>query len=317
MSDILLSHEVSINLFVEALLFLLLSVALFYTIIILKNYQKGLTTEYQYKLEKYSYLVITIISFTLIVKVLLLVFFTYTLNELSNIIPGAMCAAGVIKANGYGESTLVLKIIIIMLILLWLTLNHQDQLAKNYPFFRQKMYFFIVIFILVFCELVLEVLFLTNISTQTPVLCCSTIYKTTDSVISLPFDLSILQLVWLFYILYIFTVLVAYLQKRIILFIFSLVYVYIAYYAIVYFFSTYIYELPTHKCPFCLLQSDYYYIGYFIFGSLFIATSYALSASIYKFANKNFHKAIRWYTLFLIFSSIHFLFYILKNGVFL
>ena len=28
------------------------------------------------------------------------------------------------------------------------------------------------------------------------------------------------------------------------------------------FISLYIYELPTHACPFCLLQKDYHYIGY-------------------------------------------------------
>ena len=28
------------------------------------------------------------------------------------------------------------------------------------------------------------------------------------------------------------------------------------------FISLYIYELPTHACPFCLLQKEYHYIGY-------------------------------------------------------
>jgi hypothetical protein len=315
LSDILLSHEVSINLFVESLVFLLLIVALFHTIIILKNYQKNSTTEYQYKLEKRSYLVITIISFALIVKIMLLVFFTYTLNELSNIIPGAMCAAGVIKANTYGEKVLILKIIIIMLTLLWITLNQQDQISKNYPFFKQKMYFFVAIFILITVELSLEILFLTNISTQTPVLCCSTIYKAVDDTSSLPFNLSTLQLITLFYLLYILLMIFAYLRKRVMLFTFCLFYIYIAYYAVVYFFSTYVYELPTHKCPFCMLQSDYYYIGYLIFIFFFIATFYTLSATIYKFANKNFNKAIIWHTLFIIICSFPFIFYILKNGV--
>ncbi len=317
MSDILLSYEVSINLFVESFLFLLLCVALLHSIIILKNYKKDLATEYQYKLEKRSYLVVTVISFALVVKIMLLVFFTYTLNELSNIVPGAMCAAGVIKANRYGESVLILKIIIIMLTFLWITLNHQDHISKNYPFFKQKMYFFIAIFILIAFELSLEVLFLTNISTQTPVLCCSTIYKNIDDINPLPFNLSTIQLVILFYLLSISVIILAYLKKRIVLFIFSLFYTYIAYYAIVYFFSTYVYELPTHKCPFCLLQSDYHYVGYLIFGSLFISTFYALSASIYKFANKNFNKVIICYTVFIAVCSFHFIFYILKNGVFL
>jgi len=32
--------------------------------------------------------------------------------------------------------------------------------------------------------------------------------------------------------------------------------------------SPYIYELPTHHCPFCILQREYSYIGYFFYASL-------------------------------------------------
>ena len=33
--------------------------------------------------------------------------------------------------------------------------------------------------------------------------------------------------------------------------------------------SVYYYELPTHHCPFCLLQAEYYYIGYPLYLALF------------------------------------------------
>jgi hypothetical protein len=33
--------------------------------------------------------------------------------------------------------------------------------------------------------------------------------------------------------------------------------------------SVYYYELPTHHCPFCLLQSEYHYIGYPLYLALF------------------------------------------------
>ena len=35
------------------------------------------------------------------------------------------------------------------------------------------------------------------------------------------------------------------------------------------FISLYIYELPTHACPFCLLQKEYHYIGYPLYLTLF------------------------------------------------
>ena len=38
--------------------------------------------------------------------------------------------------------------------------------------------------------------------------------------------------------------------------------------AVVSVLSPYLYELPTHHCPFCLLQAEYHFIGYPLYGSL-------------------------------------------------
>jgi len=251
------------------------------------------------------------------IKIILLPFFVYTLNELAYIIPGAMCGAGVIGANSYGEITLILKTIIIILILLWLSLNREDQKEKNNPYFKKKMWLFISIFVLISIELVLESLFFTHISTLSPVLCCSVIYTDEINTNPLPFNLSIIQVLVLFYTLFITIIISLYLKKRFILLPLSLFYAYISYFAITYFFSTYIYELPSHKCPFCMLQSDYNYIGYFIFSSLLMATFYALNASIFSFAQNSYKKAIIFYILFNIFVSFHFVMYVVRNGVML
>ena len=39
--------------------------------------------------------------------------------------------------------------------------------------------------------------------------------------------------------------------------------------AIVSAISLYIYELPTHHCPFCIIMQDYHYIGYLLYLLLF------------------------------------------------
>ncbi len=202
-----------------------------------------------------------------------------------------------------------------MLTLLWLVLNHKDTHSKNYPYFKQKIWFFILIFLLISIELILQILFLTNISTASPVLCCSAIYK--DESNQLPFNLSNTILITLFYIVTIATIIFAYFKKRLALFGFSIIHLFISYYAIAYFFATYVYELPSHKCPFCLLQSDYYFIGYFIYGSLFTALFYALSAAIFKFSNQNFKRAMVWYVLFTLACSFSYIIYIIKNHTFL
>jgi len=39
--------------------------------------------------------------------------------------------------------------------------------------------------------------------------------------------------------------------------------------AILSFISVYFYELPTHHCPFCILQKEYGYVGYPLYLTLF------------------------------------------------
>ncbi len=317
MSSILLSPEVSASLFVELLLLLILTLAFFHTLVILKEYNQNVMSAYQYELEKRSYLVVTIVWVSLLIKIALLPFFTYTINELSNIIPGAMCGAGVIGSNIYGEPVLALKIFLIILVLLWMLINREDTHSQDNRYFKKKMLFFIVLFLLFLVEIILEILFLTSLSTENPVRCCSSIYIETDKRSALPFNLTILQIVILFYLSFIFIIAAAYWKKRVVLFILTPLFVYISYYVIVYFFSTYVYELPSHQCPFCLLQFEYYYIGYAIFGSLFIATYYAIATSLFRFMQNYFLHVILWYIVFIFLTSSHFIVYIISNGLLL
>ena len=317
LSDILLTSEVSITLFIDIFLFMLLSVAFYQSLLLLKNYKANATDAAQYRLEKKSNLVITIISISIIVKFMLLPFFIHTLDVLANIVPGAMCGAGVIGSNEFGEVALFIKIIIVLLSLLWFRLNTHDEKTKNQPYFKIKLLFFIFIYALIVLEIILELKFFTNISTESPVLCCSVIYTDTTDINPLPLNISILQLLYTFYGLYLSILLVNYYKKRYVLAVVTLLFSYISYYAIVYFFGTYIYELPTHKCPFCMLQSDYNFIGYAIFFSLFFATFYALSAALFSFRKNDFKISSFLYTLFILFCSWSFLVYILKNGTLL
>ena len=39
--------------------------------------------------------------------------------------------------------------------------------------------------------------------------------------------------------------------------------------SVVSFFCLYFYELPTHHCPFCLLQKEYGFVGYVLYAALF------------------------------------------------
>ena len=322
MNNVLLSNEIIVFLFTQVTLLILLSISFFYSIFIIKDWDYSRTTQTQYKLEKRSYLVILIITFTMIIKIFLMPYFAYSVDILSHIVPGAMCAAGVIGANDYGQTLLTFKVVLLFFIGIWLILNTLDLKEKTYPYTKKKFWFFMFIFLLIIIETILDILYLTNISTEEPVLCCSVIFGESSSGGQIPFNLNTTMLLVLFYLLYFLTIIVN-IQKNVYLNILvNILFIYIAYYAVTYFFGTYIYELPTHKCPFCMLQHEYSYIGYFIWGSLFLGVFYAFAYSALKLlVNRTLEYTLKYSlifnTLFVFICTFYVLKFYLVNGVFL
>jgi len=320
-SDILLSNEVNVFFFVETLLFLFQSIAVVFAIYIVRNWDFSSTSSFQYKLEMKSYLVNMIIYFTLLIKLLLLLYFIYTIDLLAAIIPGAMCGAGVISSNQYGETLLLLKIILLFLSASWIVINKLDLQYKNFPYLTKKFKIFIFIYCLLIIEFILDFLYFSNISTASFTTCCSVLYNS-ESISAIPFELSIQQLIILFYSLFIISFIVnikkiAYFNALVHLF-----FLYISYYSIIYFFGTYIYQLPTHNCPFCMLQSDYNYVGYIVFISLFFGVFFGVLNTILKVLldeeiEKYYFYSNIFYILFVFISSFYVINYYIKNGVFL
>jgi hypothetical protein len=319
--NILFSNNVIVFLFIETIILILQFIAFFLSIKIVRLWDFKSTSSLQYKLEKRAYLVILIVFFSIIVKIFMLPYFAYSLDKLSTIVPGAMCAAGVISANDYGQYLLILKILILLFMGIWLILNNFDIKAKNYPYFKSKTWLFIAIFIFVCIEYILDILYYTNINTQSLVSCCSTIYGVVQGT-GLPFNLDIYKLLILFYLTYTLVVVVNIQKIAYLSMLANSFFAYIAYFCVVYFFGTYIYELPTHKCPFCMLQSDYFYIGYFIWASLFLGLFFGIASFILKLLlkqdqNNLFKYSTLFITIFVSICSFYVLRYYFINGVFL
>ncbi len=322
MNEILLSNEVIVYLLSETVLYLLLFIAFLSTISLLKKWNFDSFTTEQFTLENRSYLVMTIIFFVMLLKVVLLPYFVYTIDNLSDLIPGAMCGAGVIKANEYGNPLLSLKIIILFLSGLWLSINSIDLKAKNYPYLKLKSWFFILIFLLLSAEFLLDILYFTHIETTNPVSCCSVIFGQTGGSNALPFGLDVPKLLILFYLLFALVVLTIVSELAIVSILASLLFGVIAYYAVVHFFGTYIYELPTHLCPFCMLQDHYFYVGYLLWGLLmlgvFLTIDSAVMQHFFKQPSKSLKRiALLLLSLFVLLCSAYVGVYYLKNGVLL
>ena len=143
--SILLSPEVII-LFIED--FLLLgfnTIAVVIAYRIFKNFDLNSSSNQQYQLEKQTYLASYIIKFSLYIKIVSFLFFISTLDKLSNIIPGAMCAVGVTTASDYGTYLLLFKMLNIYLYGFWLLINNNDMNRESFPYTKIKFKYFLFI----------------------------------------------------------------------------------------------------------------------------------------------------------------------------
>jgi len=319
---LILTPEV-LAIFILNTIFALFGIIAFYlSVKIYLNWDLSSTSKAQYRLEKQSYLAATIIKFIFIIKVPLFLFFVFTLDKISNVLTGAMCGAGVVDATDTGTVLFVLKIINLYIFAYWIALHNEDVKHENQPFVKQKFAFFIVVFFLFMAELIIEGVMFGSIDIDKMVSCCGTLYSSTStSAISSIFALDTSLLIYMFYGIFLLIVIFYYLKNRYLFAISNALFVPISLITLIVFFGTYIYELPSHHCPFCFLQSDYYFLGYLIYILLFLGTFYGLVVGFVESKNED---KLKSYKISLIFNSLYVILltsfvmiYFIRNGVWL
>ena len=306
----------------DALFFLFASIAFYKSILILKNYDASASTPTQYKLEKSTYLASTIIKYIFIIKIPLLIFFVFTLDKISHILTGAMCGAGVVNATVYGNYLLIIKIINLYLFAYWIVLNREDLEDEQQPYVKLKFSLFIFAYGMLMIEMLLEILMFSSIDLKSVVDCCGVIYSSSEnSYMSMLLNMKTVYMLSAFYGVYFMIVLFYIVRNNILFMLSNLLFLFISLLSLISFFGTYIYELPTHHCPFCFLQREYYYVGYILYILLFIGTFYGAIVGLMKFQSE---KVERYCKISLIFSSLYVivvsyypLSYYIKNGVWL
>ncbi len=320
--SILLTPEVII-LFIEDLLLLIFNtIAVFVAYKIKNNFNLNKTTQEQYNLEKQTYLASYIIRFSLYLKIISAVFFIYTLDKFAAIIPGAMCAVGAISSSGFGLPLIILKLFNIYLYGVWLVLDKQDTNREDYPFTRIKFKYFILIYFFFITELLLQYLYFFDINPQELVSCCATVFNEQSitfvgRLINMPSTIS-LPLFYFIFVLLVYSSL----KKQVILNgVLNLFYLIISIITLIGFFGTYIYELPTHHCPFCLLQNDYYFVGYFLYAFLILGTFFGIANAVFKstlnISLEYCNKSLLFNLLYFLLVSFYPVYYYLTNGVWL
>ena len=320
--SVLLTPEVII-LFIEDILLLgFNTIAVVIAYRIYKNFDLNNTSNKQYTLEKQTYLASYIIKFSLYLKIISFLFFVFTLDKLSNIIPGAMCAVGVTTASDYGIYLLLFKMLNIYLYGFWLLINNNDMKREDFLFTKIKFKYFLFIYFFFIVELVIQSLYFFDINPQELVSCCGTVFNdVSTSAIGLLAQLPNTITLPLFYLVFVLLVITT-IKKRVMLNgVLNFIFILISITTLISFFGTYVYELPTHRCPFCLLQSDYFYVGYLMYTLLFIGTFYGIANSFLKTLIKlplNYCRiSLIFNTTYIVLVSIYPIRFYFVNGVWL
>jgi hypothetical protein len=232
-------------------------------------------TELQLDLERRTYLISTIMTYNLGFELMSFFLFIYIADELHPLFTGAMCAVGTLAVNSFGYPTLLLKIINFLLSGVWLIINYTDNSAYDYPLVRIKYELLNLIVPLLLLECVLLCAYFAGLKPDVITSCCGSLFSHESS--SIGGDLASLPhkpMQIAFFSSIAITVasgLYFYMKGRAgyLFSVFAPITFLIAAASIVSFICLYIYELPSHHCPFCMLQKEYNHIGYILYACLF------------------------------------------------
>jgi len=273
----------------------------YYGMRILGRWDPASGSEGQLELERRTYLVSTIISYVLSFELMSLFLFIYTADDIHLLFTGAMCAAGTLAVNSFGYPTLLLKIVNFLLAGVWLIVNHADNRGYDYPLIKVKYELLNMLVPLLVLESCLLFAYFAGVKPDIITSCCGSLFSQGSGSLSgdlaaLPHrpmqiaffsGMAVTGISGLFFYLGPITgisalttpflvrkpqKLISNLLKGRVGYLFSAasaVTFLIAVASILSFICLYFYELPSHHCPFCLLQKEYGFIGYVLYATLF------------------------------------------------
>ena len=257
---------------------------------VLARWDFNSSSEEQLGLERKTYLVSTLASYALGFEIVSGLLFLYTVDDLHSLFVGAMCATGTLNANPVGWSALGVKGLILFLAPIWIVFNHLDQRAGDYPIIRAKYLGLMLLMPLVALDLVLLISFFAGLEPEIITSCCGALFSESgSSVASEVAALPVAPMLVAFYLsvaLFIATGLACLVSRsrllRYLLTGISVALLLVSLTSVISFLSLYIYELPTHHCPFDMIQKNYSFIGYAIYLTLFAGVFFGLLPGLFQ-----------------------------------
>lgn len=258
---------------------------------ILRYWRAGSDSALQIRLEGETWLASALMQYCLVFQMFSLLMLVLAADHFAGQLVGAMCATGALTANGFGIPVLVNKILLVFFGGYWLLIHHLDMQVETTPLVRFKFWWVLVLMVLVCVDGALLTGYLANLSPDVITSCCGVLirpgegdgYNLLD-----PFSLPLL--LGLFYGLAVTLVAISWLLLRegelvgrwlryLHAALWALFFP-VALWAITIYFSSYIYAMPSHRCPFDILQPQFHGIGYPIYATLFAATFWGTAGGV-------------------------------------
>ena len=253
---------------------LMIAYAAFWGYKVIEGWDLRSGSERQLALEKKTYLVSTLMSYAFGFQVLSFFLFVYVADDLHRLFVGAMCAAGTLNVNEYGYPAVVLKVLNCLLAGVWLILNHTDNQASDYPLIRKKYALLLVILPFLLYEAGQLWSYFLNLKAHVITSCCGSLFSVDEEGVAaglaalpvIPMQAAFIGMMALALASGFFFLLRGKGEK---LFAVAGTLAFpVSVAALISFISVYFYELPTHHCPFCILQKEYHYVGYPIYAAI-------------------------------------------------
>ncbi len=256
---------------------------------ILASWNFESSSERQLMLERKTYLVSTLTGYVLGFEIVSAVLFLYTVDDLHDLFLGAMCATGSLNANPVGWRLLAVKLLLMFLSPIWIAFNHVDQKAGDYPIIRGKYIALLGLTPLLAIDLVLQIRYFAGLEPEIITSCCGALFSDSGSTVASEIaGLPTLPMMLVFYLTsasFLVTGVVCLVSRsrlpRYILSGVSVGLLLVSLASIVSFVSLYVYELPSHHCPFDMIQKDYDFIGYAIYGTLVVGVYFGLLPGLF------------------------------------
>lgn len=255
---------------------MLLAGSLPHAVEVLRRWDLASGSSLQLALERRTYLVSTLVGWVLAFELASLFLLVFTADAIAPLFTGAMCAAGTLAANGWGYPALLARLVGFVAAALWLAVNHADNLAPDYPLVRTKHALLVVLAALALVEGWLGARFFLGLDPEVITSCCGSLFSRTAKgaggliagVGAVPAAAALYGtagasalagLAWRWrggaLLAFVHSAAGALALPAGLL-------------AVIVFVSPYVYELPTHLCPFCLLRREYHFVGYPLYGAL-------------------------------------------------